>query len=77
MRMHRAELTIGIGEDSKEYAAIAGGSSGINDAKVKVTADKKNIKAVVEADDSKKLLEAMNSFIKEIRVIDSVWKVIK
>ncbi len=74
--MHRAELSIEIGKDSKEYADIAGSSS-IKGVTMSVSADGKMLIVAIESEDSKKLLEAMNSFIKELRVIDSVWRIVK
>ncbi len=50
---------------------------GIDGVKVKLSSDSKSIKALIESDDSKKLLEATGSLIKELRVIDSVWQIVK
>ena len=75
--MHKAELSIEIGKDSKEYSEIVTRDIGIDGVKVRLAADKKSIRAVVESDDSRKLLEAVGSVVKELRVIDSVWKIVK
>ncbi len=75
--MHRAELQIYIGSNSKEYSSIMTKRTGIDGAKVRLSSDRKSIKAVIEADDSKKLLEATGSIVKELRVIDSVWQIVK
>ncbi len=75
--MHKAELSIEIGKDSKEYSEIITKDIGIDGVKVRLSADKKSVRAVVESEDSKKLLEAVGSIVKEMRVIDSVWRIVK
>jgi hypothetical protein len=75
--LHKAELSIDIGKDSKEYSEIITKDIGIDGVKVRLSADKKNVRAVVESEDSKKLLETVGSIVKELRVIDSVWKIVK
>lgn len=75
--MHNAELIINIGSDSKEYSAIMTNDTGIDGVKTKLSSDRKNIRVSVESEDSKRLLEAIGSVIKELRVIDSVWRIVK
>ena len=75
--LHKAELSIDIGSDSKEYSEIITKDIGIDGVKVRLYADRKRVRAVIESDDSKRLLETVGSLVKELRVIDSVWRIVK
>ncbi len=70
--MPRGEIVIGLGRNSKDYIEVIGNLAEYKRSGVKISGKGKEIRAVVEAKDSKALLSAMMGLLKRLTVANNV-----
>jgi|GEM_PF-3572495 tRNA threonylcarbamoyladenosine modification (KEOPS) complex Pcc1 subunit len=72
MHLPEANITINVGKDPKDYIDIIGKSITYKRSNIRLSQKGKEIKAVIEAKDSRALLASMQSLMKQFRIINNV-----
>ncbi len=74
--MPKATVTIETGKDPKDYIEIIGKKLDFKRSKVRMSRKGRQISALVESNDSRALLAALQSLMKQLRIVNSVDKML-
>lgn len=70
--MPDAKISINPGKDKKDYIEIMGKSTEFKRSGVKLESSNGRITAIINADDSKALLAAMQNFMRKLSIVSAI-----